>query len=93
MWRFVEEESEDDNQSDSWDEDSGFVDFPIAGGKSALSRNPHGTEKWKLKISERNRSTVRTRETDESSSANSQKKSDFVESTDDEEVTGWFGHK
>ncbi|KAK1552479.1 hypothetical protein Q3G72_017763 [Acer saccharum] len=92
MWSFVEEESENDNQSDSWDEDSGFVDFPIAGGKSALSQNPHKREKWKLEISERNKSTEGTRETDDSRSADNQKRLDILESTDDEEVAGWFGH-
>ncbi|KAH7570892.1 hypothetical protein ACOSP7_019421 [Xanthoceras sorbifolium] len=92
MWKFVEEENENDNQSHSWDEDSGFVDFPIAGGKSALSQNPHKREKWKLEILERNRNTAGTRETDDSKSADSLRMLDSLESTDDEEVAGWFGH-
>ncbi|KAJ0094858.1 hypothetical protein Patl1_15513 [Pistacia atlantica] len=89
MWRFVEEESEDDDQSNSR-----FVDFPIAGGKSELSRNPKIREKLKLEILERKRGTVSsTRENDDSSATFSQRRSDFIESTDDEDMAGWFGHK
>lgn len=89
MWRFVEEESEDYDQSNSR-----FVDFPIAGGKSELSRNPKSREKWKLEILERKRGTASTtRENDDSSATFSQRRSDFLESTDDEDMAGWFGHK
>ncbi|KAK7849046.1 zinc finger protein var3 [Quercus suber] len=61
MWRFVEDNSGVYDGSSSWNEDSGFVNFPIAGGKSDLSQNAQRREKWKSEMLERSKSTVRTR--------------------------------
>ncbi|PKI54911.1 hypothetical protein CRG98_024693 [Punica granatum] len=54
-WRFVdgEEENEGREQLNSVDELSRFIDFPIAGGKSDLSRDPQKREEWKSKMVER----------------------------------------
>ena len=92
MWRFVEDNSEVYDGSSSWNEDSGFVDFPIAGGKSDLSQNAQRREKWKSEMLERSKSTVRTRpELDEFRSTGFPRMLDFTESTDDEEMAEWFG--
>ncbi|RVX12425.1 hypothetical protein CK203_011500 [Vitis vinifera] len=54
-WRFVEDESKDIDGSKSWDGISGFVDFPIAGGKSELSQNSSKRSKWKAEMLEKSR--------------------------------------
>ena len=92
MRRFVEDNSEVYDGSSSWNEDSGFVDFPIAGGKSDLSQNAQRREKWKSEMLERSKSTVRTRpELAEFRSTGFPRMLDFTESTDDEEMAEWFG--
>ena len=92
MRRFVEDNSEVYDGSSSWNKDSGFVDFPIAGGKSDLSQNAERREKWKSEMLERSKSTVRTRpELDEFRSTGFRRMLDFTESTDDEEMAEWFG--
>ena len=92
MWRFVEDNSEVYDGSSSWNEDSGFVDFPIAGAKSDLSQNAQRREKWKSEMLERSKSTVRTRpELDEFRSTGFPRMLDFTESTDDEEMAEWLG--
>lgn len=92
-WRFVEEERED-CYSVSWNENSRFVDFPIAGGKSSLSQNAQKKERWKLEMLERSKTTARTKENDEEfECASAQRRLNFLESTDDEDTAEWFGHE
>lgn len=88
-WRFVHEENRDHNYLMSSDDDIKSIDFPIAGGKSYLSRNPEMKEKWKLEMSERSKTPVMTRENDESRYPKSQRKLELLESTDDE-MADWF---
>lgn len=91
-WRFVED-SDDYARSRSRDEDSGFVDFPIAGGKSDLSQNAQRRERWKLEMQERSKGTIRARpEDDEFRSAHVPRTRHFPESADDDEMADWFGH-
>lgn len=92
-WSFVED-SADYACSSSWNEDSGFVDFPIAGGKSDLSQNAQRRERWKLQMVERSKSTIRSSpKADKSSSVDFLRRLDFPESPDDEEIAEWFGHE
>ncbi|CAK9170413.1 unnamed protein product [Ilex paraguariensis] len=92
-WKFVEDEAEDTGCSKSLNEVPGFVDFPIAGGKSKLSQNVQKQERWKTEMAERSRSSGKARENvDEFKSAFMQKSCKFLESTDDEEMAEWFGH-
>ncbi|KAL0005229.1 hypothetical protein SO802_012790 [Lithocarpus litseifolius] len=92
IWRFVEDNIEDCDGSSSWNEDSGFVDFPIAGGKTDLSQNAQRREKWKSEMLERSKSIARTRpEVDEFRSMGFPRMLDFPETTDDEEIAEWFG--
>ncbi|KAF2308411.1 hypothetical protein GH714_006903 [Hevea brasiliensis] len=89
-WRFVEEEREDNHL---WNKDSSFVDFPIVGGQSSLSRNSQNGERWKLEMLQKSRTTGRTGESDEESRrADTQRRFKFLETTDDEDMAEWFGH-
>ncbi|KAA8529008.1 hypothetical protein F0562_033504 [Nyssa sinensis] len=54
-WRFVEDESRDHDGSNLGNGVPGFEDFPIAGGKSELSRNAQKQERWKMEMAERSR--------------------------------------
>ena len=92
MWRFVEDESGECSRSKSLNEGSGFVDFPIAGGKSDFSQNEEKKERWKLEMLERSKGTFKGKNDDESESASIHKSLESSESTDDEEMAGWFGH-
>uniref|UniRef100_A0A2P2IX14 Uncharacterized protein LOC105123766 isoform X1 n=1 Tax=Rhizophora mucronata TaxID=61149 RepID=A0A2P2IX14_RHIMU len=89
--RFVEEERES-NQSIAWNEDSRFVDFPIAGGKSSLSQNVQGIERWKLEMLERKGARIKENDEDDGYANNTQKQK-FFDSSDDEEMADWFGHE
>ncbi|KAF8378592.1 hypothetical protein HHK36_029940 [Tetracentron sinense] len=85
--------SKDDGGLSPWNKCSEFEDFPIVGGKSALSQNPRNLEIWRREMSKRRRSVSKDRESDdELSYANFQRRLEFLESTDDEEIDGWFGY-
>ncbi|KAJ6771826.1 RAN BP2/NZF ZINC FINGER-LIKE SUPERFAMILY PROTEIN [Salix koriyanagi] len=92
VWRFVEEERED-NHSISSNEGVRFVDFPIAGGKSILSQNAQERERWKLEMWGRSKGAVHVEEGEkEFERANTQRRFKYLESTDDEDMAEWFGH-
>ncbi|KAJ6324306.1 hypothetical protein OIU76_011582 [Salix suchowensis] len=92
VWRFVEEERED-NHSISSNEGVRFVDFPIAGGKSILSQNAQERERWKLEMLGRSKGAVNVEEGEkEFERANTQRRFKYLESTDDEDMAEWFGH-
>lgn len=92
VWRFVEEERED-NHSISSNEGVRFVDFPIAGGKSILSQNAQERERWKLEMLGRSKGAVHVEEGEkEFERANTQRRFKYLESTDDEDMAEWFGH-
>lgn len=91
MWRFVND-SNDYACSSSCNDDSGFVDFPISGGKSDLSQDKQRRERWKLEMLQRRKGTIAASpEDDELRSASYPRKLDFPESTDDEGMAEWFG--
>ncbi|KAF3432121.1 hypothetical protein FNV43_RR26860 [Rhamnella rubrinervis] len=92
MWRFVEDESGECSRSKSLNAGSGFVDFPIAGGKSDLSQNEEKKERWKLEMLERSKGTFKAKNDDEFESASIHRSLESSESTEDEEMAGWFGH-
>ncbi|KAJ8770254.1 hypothetical protein K2173_012696 [Erythroxylum novogranatense] len=92
MRRSVEKGEED--QSVSLAGDSKFLDFPVAGGKSNLSKTVYRKEIVKHEMSERNKIGARTEvSNDECEHADTQRKSKFVECTDDEDLSDWFGHE
>ncbi|KAF4355443.1 uncharacterized protein LOC115714361 [Cannabis sativa] len=93
MWRFVEEENEECTHPKSKNEASGFVDFPIAGGKTDLSQNAEKRERWKSEMLERSKGTFKATEDDgdELRPARLQRRSEFAYSADDEEMAEWFG--
>ncbi|XWS34444.1 hypothetical protein CRYUN_Cryun21dG0039100 [Craigia yunnanensis] len=90
MWRFVHEENEDEECLDSWTENPKFIDFPVTRGKTILSHNTEMKEKWKLEMSERRKSPTRIIQNDESKCTDKQRKLELLESSDDEEMAGWF---
>lgn len=93
-WRFVVEENDDGrSHSNSLDKASRFVDFPIAGGKTELSQNPQKRDRWKLKMLEKSKgATTDMASDDEFRSASIERKVQFSDSTDDEEMAEWFGN-
>ena len=91
--RFVNEENEDQGCIDSWTEKSKFIDFPIVGGKTILSHNTEVQEKWKLEMSQRIENPTRIIENDESRCTDGQRKIEFLESSDDDEMAAWFKRK
>ncbi|KAK9277769.1 hypothetical protein L1049_007316 [Liquidambar formosana] len=97
MRRFVEDESYDHDDASSWSGNSRFVDFPIVGGKGDLSLSSQKRERWKTDMAERRRCSRRsiraTEDTGELRSASLTTRLEFTESTDDEEMADWFGHR
>ncbi|XP_057960671.1 uncharacterized protein LOC131152812 isoform X2 [Malania oleifera] len=90
FWRFVENESEDHHGSHPNHEILGFVDFPITGGKSELSRSVEKRERWKIEMAARSRHSSKTTENVDKP-VNLQRRLDFLKSTDDDEMAEWFG--
>ncbi|XP_058108287.1 zinc finger protein VAR3, chloroplastic-like [Magnolia sinica] len=109
--RFLRPESQNrDEDSDFWscgedgtdDNDTGqhgnfleFEDFPIAGGKSVVSQDPHEREKWKGEMSTRCKgvSRVREREGDDLGPTTFRRRFDFDECSNGDEMDGWFGYE
>lgn len=95
-WRFVDEENgvvEKPKLTNSLNNVSGILDFPIAGGLSDLSRDTEKRETWKLKMLERSRMTTEeTANPDEPRSSRIYRKSDSPDFEDDEEMADWFGN-
>ncbi|KAF8040126.1 hypothetical protein BT93_B2374 [Corymbia citriodora subsp. variegata] len=93
-WRFVDEGNgvtEKPKLTNSLDEASGFLDFPIAGGTSDVSRDTEKREMWKLKMLERSRMTAEQKENpDEPRSSRIYRKSESPD-FEDEEMAEWFG--
>lgn len=91
-FRFVEEEREDEH-SNVRTKGSGFIDFPIVGGKSSLSQDSQNRERWKQEMLEKRKTSARNGESDEESMcADTQRRFKFLETTDDEDMAEWFGH-
>lgn len=83
MWRFGENESEDD---------SGFLDFPIARSSGSSERQ----ERRKVEMLEKRKIMENAVEKEEDlilRSNNIERRFEFVESSDDEDIMEWFGHK
>ncbi|XP_030448048.1 uncharacterized protein LOC115670830 [Syzygium oleosum] len=94
-WRFVDEENgvaEKPKLTNSLNNVSGILDFPIAGGLSDLSRDTEKRETWKLKMLERSRmATEEKANPDEPRSSRIYRKSESPDFEDDEEMADWFG--
>ncbi|KAK2969563.1 hypothetical protein RJ640_000078 [Escallonia rubra] len=92
--RFVEDKKEDQNGPSVWNEVPGVLDFPIAGGKSSLSRNAQMQERWKMDMTQKKKEIAKARDNaDDFKPAMTGRSSDVLESTDDEEMAEWFGHE
>ena len=87
MWRSMEEERREHAYSNSRNEASDFVDFPIAGGKSELSKDKENRERWKSEMVER-RKVIKD---DEFESPKIPRMLDLPKYAGDEEMAEWFG--
>ncbi|XP_042505342.1 uncharacterized protein LOC122081963 [Macadamia integrifolia] len=91
FWTGVEDDLHQDDGPNTWNQFD-FQDFPVVGGKTPLSQNPQERQRWKQKMSMRSLIISRQRENDaDFSSAVFKRRVEFLESTDDEEIVGWFG--
>lgn len=90
-----------EEDTDFWSDDDScshgdyceFEDFPILGGKSAVSQDPHERERWKDEMSRRSKgvSGVRKRSDDgDLGPATFPRSFQFGDSDDDDEMEGWF---
>lgn len=93
MWRFVENEGEDDTKF----EGSKFLDFPIARDESDCVQSAQRRERWKLETLERRKNKENATEKEDDlilRSDNIERRFEYDESTtDDEDIVEWFGHK
>ncbi|XP_054823085.1 uncharacterized protein LOC129321377 isoform X2 [Prosopis cineraria] len=92
-WRFVEDRNENGQRSYSWNDTSQFNNFPIAGGKTELSKSPQKIEAWKKEMLKMNKSSMEmtTDSEDESWSSDNQTNRETSYFTDDEDMEEWFG--
>lgn len=90
MWRSVEE-SEEHSYLNSMNKASDFVDFPIAGGLSDLSRDAEKREKWKLEMIDRSKGVFKAKSDAQPTSISTQRRLEFPKYADDEEMAEWFG--
>lgn len=78
--------------TNSSNEVSGILDFPIAGGMSDVSRDTEKREMWKMKMLERSRMTAEEKANpEEPRSSRIYRKSESPDFEDDEEMAEWFG--
>lgn len=87
MWRAMEEERRENAYSNSIYEASDFVDFPIAGGKSELSKDKKTRERWRSEMMERGK-VIRN---DEFEFPSIPRIFDLPKYVGDEEMAEWFG--
>ncbi|KAI4313711.1 hypothetical protein L6164_026667 [Bauhinia variegata] len=92
-WRFVDNVNDDQNRSNSWNDNSQFINFPIVGGMTEFSENAQKREEWKKDMLRRSKGLVGTSESDDEfwSDDNENRKRIF-DLTDDEEIDEWFGN-
>ncbi|XP_043705797.1 uncharacterized protein LOC122655617 isoform X2 [Telopea speciosissima] len=93
FWRCVEDDLHQVDGSNTWNQFE-FQDFPVVGGKSPLSQNPQESQRWKEEMAMRSLYILRQRENiDDLSSGSFKRRLELLESTDDEEIVGWFGQE
>ncbi|KAI3453166.1 hypothetical protein Pfo_009829 [Paulownia fortunei] len=89
--KFVETESQDHISSSSWNQVQGFMDFPVSGGKSDLSRNVQKQELWKMEMADKSRTADHSREdTGRYNASIFQGTSGYLASGDDDDMAEWF---
>lgn len=82
---FVESGSRGHSGSSVWNQVPGFMDFPVVGGKSDVSRNMQMQESWKTEMAHTRRTAVNAND------GTGSYKSEFLASGDDDEMAEWFG--
>ncbi|PIN13003.1 RNA-binding Ran Zn-finger protein [Handroanthus impetiginosus] len=92
--KFVESDSQDYTSSSSWNQEPGFMDFPVVGGNSDLSQNTQKQELWKMEMANKSNTTGHAREdAGRYNSSIFEGKSEFLTSgnDDDDDMAEWFG--
>ncbi|KAL8520860.1 hypothetical protein ACS0TY_011422 [Phlomoides rotata] len=97
--KFVESESQDHISSSSLNRSTGFMDFPVVGGKSDLSRNVQKQELWKMEMAAKSRTVDRARDdTREDTRKDSGRHNSYIFrgtsknlASDDDDMAEWFG--
>ncbi|KAJ0988641.1 hypothetical protein J5N97_006997 [Dioscorea zingiberensis] len=86
----------DENDMDSSDKFAEFDNFPIVGGKSAVSRSPLLRERWKEEMLKRSQGMLDVR-TDEKNGcldfASFSSVEELNESSDEDDIAGWFKYR
>ncbi|XP_073131078.1 uncharacterized protein [Henckelia pumila] len=96
-YEFVKNDDQDQSSSSSWNEVAGFMDFPVVGGQSDMSRDIRKQELWRMKVGNKIGHTFRAAAGDDTDRFNCyifQGKSEFLESGGDDnedEMAAWFG--
>ncbi|KAK6921618.1 Zinc finger, RanBP2-type [Dillenia turbinata] len=88
-WNFVEDANKDCENENS--KILSFIDFPIAGGRSELSKDAQKRGAWKLEMSQRTSNSVVRETAGDFQSVFLQRKLELLDLTDDEEMAEWFG--
>ncbi|PKA52367.1 Zinc finger protein VAR3, chloroplastic [Apostasia shenzhenica] len=96
-----------DNDNNESDKFGNFDEFPIVGGKTAISNDPMARDRWKEEMLRRSKEKVAGRISNEKEEEEEEEEDDdddddvscssfFVasdESVDDDDIAGWFGYK
>ncbi|XP_057777542.1 uncharacterized protein LOC130996056 [Salvia miltiorrhiza] len=89
---FVKSENEDQIGSRSWNQAPGFKDFPVAGGKSELSRDVQKHDSWKREMAAKSRIVIHEREdSGRHKSYIFRGRREYPASGDDDDMAEWFG--
>ncbi|XP_009629921.1 uncharacterized protein [Nicotiana tomentosiformis] len=89
-WEFVESDDEDHFSSMSGNQEARFIDFPVLGGNSELSRDAKKQEKWKMQMAAKRRITAKeTLNADEFRSSFTPDRK-YFQYSDDEEMAEWL---
>ncbi|XP_075496280.1 uncharacterized protein LOC142533414 [Primulina tabacum] len=95
-YEFVKNDGQDQSSLSSWNEVPGFMDFPVVGGKSEMSRDIRKQELWRMKVGDKIGDTFRAAgdDTDRFISYIFHGRSEYLESGGDDnedEMAAWFG--
>ncbi|MCE3051662.1 hypothetical protein HAX54_050468 [Datura stramonium] len=92
-WGLVDSDYEDHFSSMPANQVGGFVDFPVLGGNSELSRDAKKQERWKKKMTAKSTITAKERENTVDLKSSFICYSKCFQNTGNEEMDEWFGLK
>ncbi|KAJ8555082.1 hypothetical protein K7X08_000017 [Anisodus acutangulus] len=89
-WELVDSDHEDHFSSISGNQVAEFVDFPVLGGNSELSRDAKKQGRWKREMTAKSRITAKERENADDMKSSFIPDSKYFQNTGDEEMAEWF---